>query len=224
MTTNRPDIVAAGDIAPFIEGWHDIRSLPSGFNLRSYVVQSLCRIVDLSQQAVEELGQSYRGFKVGSAILALDSNGLRTGTYFGGNLTPYKGADWNCAEKRAFETVQQRGFDTVLAIAVTGPVQPDENSGVQSPTLHPCQHCRGLLASSPLVHNETLIATSNLEHTEFELFTRNSLLALHQTGQPQPFPDYHPMLPVYWDQLIRMEENSRIDREELMILSQMANR
>ena len=209
-----------GDRPDFIEGWHDLSVGGVQADVPYLVTQSLCRILNLSHQAVERLGESYRGFRVGAAVLALDSNLGRTGIYFGGNYTPFKGAEWNCAEKRAFEVVRAKGFTRVLGVAVSGPAQPDSVSGIESPTLHPCHRCRGLLATSDLVNEDTLVATTNLAEDEFELFTVKSLLALHDTGQPQPFPEYHPLLPAYWNQILSFDADD--ERAEMAILEKMA--
>ncbi len=209
----------AGDRPSFVEGWFDINSLPASLDLANLTVQSLCRILDLSHQAGNRLGESYRGFKVGTAALVVDTPGGRIATYFAGNLTPYEGADWGCAEKRVSETIPWRGFDRVLAIAVTGPPQTDA-SGVESLTLHPCYKCRSMMSGSELFTADTLIATSNLTQDVYELFTLQSLLKLHETKQPQPFPNFHPLLPHYWRQILEFDPADEI--RERAILQSMA--
>jgi len=204
-----------------MEGWFDVDALAQRAGIPNLVVQSLCRILDLSHQAIEQLGQSYRGYKVGAAVLAHDEFGGRLGIYFGGNYTPYKGATWNCAEKRALEVVQKRGFNRVLAVAISGPApHVDEISGVESPTRHPCSKCRGMLSESPLIAPDTLIATSNLTEDAYELHTAESILQLHETGEPQDFPDYDRLLPIYWLQILRY--NPAAERAELAILHKIA--
>jgi cytidine deaminase len=203
-----------GDRPRFVEGWQDLNIYRGPVDIEYLTIQSLCRIIDLSQQAVEQLGHSYRGFKTGAAILALDEPGHRTGIYFGGNYTPYKGADWNCAEKRALRTVQARGFTNVLAIAVSGPLQIDE-SGVKSPTLHPCYKCRAMFEQSDLFSPDAFIATATPDGSAHELHTLESLLALHATHEPQPFPVGHQLLPFYWKQILDFdaaEEKAEVAR------------
>lgn len=209
-----------GDRPDFIEGWLPFSGPMRRMDPRAYVVQKLIHIIDLSAQAREQLGESYRGFKVGCAVLALDESGGRTGVYFGGNFTPYRGADWNCAEKRALESVESKGFDTVLALAVTGEPQVD-NSGVESPTLHPCSRCRHLFAESGLILPETLIATATPDLENFELHSLISLMRRHTLEEPQPFPDYHPSLPNYWSQVLEMNRHAEEDRYEAAVLAEM---
>lgn len=217
------DIVRPGDRPRFVEGWRDLRNLPPEFDMEYLTIQSLCRIIDLSQQAVDMLAESYRGFKVGAAVLALDEPGMRTGIYFGGNLTPYEGADWNCAEKRALETVESRGFNRALAIAVSGQPQVDV-SGVESPTLHPCYKCRDMFEQSGLVLPDTLIATSTPSGDAYELHTLASLIKRHAEKKEQPFPGYHNLLPFYWNQILTYDaEDERADMERLDKIALITN-
>lgn len=211
-------VLRPGDRPSFIEGWYDLNS-PVEIDADYLTVQSLCRVIDLSQQAIEQLGISYRGFKVGCAILALDELGHRSGIYFGGNFTPYQGAQWNCAEKRALSKIEERGFNKVLAIAVSGPPQTDV-SGVESPTLHPCHRCRAMFAQSELIQPETLVATSTPDGSAHELFTQESLERLHATHEPQSFPDTHRLLPFYWDQAINYDQSEeRLEMARLDLIA-----
>lgn len=204
------------DRPPFVEGLQEFSRASRLIDPRFLVVQSLCRVVDLSQQAVERLGNSYRGFKVGAAVLALDDTSGRMGIVFGGNYTPYKGADWNCAEKGAFERARQRGFNRVLAVGVTGPLQPDSESGIESPTLHPCYRCRAMMDESDMTAPDTLIATSNLQETAYELFDLEGLLALHRQKITPQFPDYHPQLPMYWNQITSYDREAEMREYEIL--------
>lgn len=208
--------LSAGDRPDFIEGWSDDRALLRVTGLEFLVVQSIARAVDLSVQARETLGESYRDFKVGSAIMALDESGGRTGFYFAGNYTPHKGADWNCAEKRGLGKITERGFNRALIIAVAG--EPGEiYDGIEAPTLHPCNRCQGLFEESKLVRPDTLVVTSNADGTNHELFTANSLIELHKTGLKQPFPaDYHPMLGTFWRQILEFDADDEMRERAMM--------
>lgn len=212
------DIVEPGDRPNFIEGWHE-SAMTLGIDWELLATQSLGYLLELAWQAVDELGESYRGFRVGCAVVALDQMGGRIGHYFHGNFTPYKGADWNCAEKRAFEKVTERGFDTILAVGIVGPIQTDEVSGVESPTLHPCYRCRGMFEESSLTDPDTLIATMNLEENAYELHTEESMLALHRTGSTQPFPTTHPLLAAYWRSLVSFDRHA--EKEEIGMLERI---
>ena len=218
-----PNALGPADRPRFVEGWHDIGRFNGNVDIKYLTVQSLCRIVDLSRQAAEELGESHRDFKVGTAAYVLDEPGQRVGVYFGGNFTPYEGAPWNCAEKRAMGTIQARGFNRVLAVAVSGPPQVD-NSGVESPTLHPCDKCRAMFEQSELTAPDMLVATSTPDGSAHELHTLESLLKRHETGQEQPFPDYHFLLPHYWDQLLAYDaEDEKADLARLDLIAKAAN-
>jgi cytidine deaminase len=163
-----------------------------------------------------QLGESYRGFIVGAAALAIDRSGTKTGIYVDGNYTPFEGAEWNCAEKRLLEKVEERGFERIEAIAVSGPFQPDGESLLMSPTLHPCGRCRRRLQASPLTHPNTLIASVNLSETRYELFTIESLSKFHETGEPQPFPVYHPALEQYWRLALEFDRADELREQRIL--------
>jgi cytidine deaminase len=209
-----------GDRPAFIEGWLDTRNYPVQIATSFLVVQSLCKLLDLSRQAVDRIAHSYRGFNVGAAMLAQDTQGGRIGTYFGGNFTPYQGAEWNCAEKRALTSIRERGFDRVLAIAVAGPPYTDSVSGVESPTCQPCHRCRGMLTESEMVSEDTLVASTNLREDVFELNTLASLIRQHETGETQAFPATHPLLPHYWNQIVTYDAEE--EKAEIAMLAAMA--
>lgn len=211
------DVLEPGDRPRFIEGWTEV---PSHIDIRYAAVQLIPHLVDLSRQAVDELGESYRGFNVGTAFLVQDTTGGRNGIYFGGNYTPFKGAEWNCAEKRAKERIQAAGFDKVIAMAVAGPVQADSESGLVTPTLHPCGRCRGMMCDCELFDGDTLIVTTTLDESELEIFTLDGLLSYHETGVKPPFPsDFHPMLEISWDSFVNYDPT--VDEREMEILMRM---
>lgn|GEM_PF-3066663 len=213
-------VLSPGDRPDFIEGFHSLHGLLANMDTAFYVVQKLAQLVDLAEQARDQLGKSYRAFRVGCAVLAIDNSRSKIGIYFGGNYTPYKGAEWNCAEKRALESTGKKGFNGILAIAVVGKPQKD-NSGVTSDTLHPCSRCRDMFESSTLIKPDTLVLTATPELDEFELHTADSLALRHKTGNVQDFPNYHPSLHAYWEQLLVMNKNAETDRREAEALKRI---
>lgn len=206
-----------GDRPDFIEGFYGLNGPTANIDKRFNVVQKLIQLVDLAEQARDRLGESYRNFTVGCAVLAYRSQQNYMGIYFGGNYTPFKGADWNCAEKRAIGYTKLNGFDNVLALAVVGIPQDDTK------TLHPCSKCRDMLTTEPTVSLDTLIVTATPNLETFEIHTVGSLILRHMTQELQIFPEYHPSLPGYWSQILAMNENAEVDRIEAKKLYKLAS-
>ena len=213
-----------GDTPLFREGEFRLESLPSQLkqDVKLYVAQRLVYLLEMASQAVDVLGESHRGFRVGAAIEAYNPETGMLGTIFGGNFTPYKGAKWNCAEKHAFEKAEDEGYTHILAIGVVGPAQSDSKSGVVSPTLHPCHRCRTMIKKSQLVTPDTLIATATPDRNNHELFTPATLFDLHEEGLSAEFPDeWHPLLRSVWRGVERINELIEQDIAERETLKNM---
>ena len=99
--------------------------------------------------------------------------------------------------------IRKHGFDKILAIAivVAGPVCTDNASGIESLTGHLCHRCRRMLTEPDILDQSNLVASTNLTEVVAELNTVSSLVKQHETGLAQPFPDVHPILPYYWNQI-----------------------
>lgn len=86
-------------------------------------------------RTVRQSGRSYRGFKVGAAVLAFNSRQYRI--FVGCNLKPAQGGPKICAEMAALTAAYAARYFKIIAIAVVGaPREEDE-----TPTLWPCAAC-----------------------------------------------------------------------------------
>ena len=99
--------------------------------------------------------------------------------------------------------IRKHGFDKIFAIAivVAGPAYADSVSGIESLTCQLCHRCRRMLTEPDILDQSTLVASTNLTEVVAELNTVPSLVKQHETGLAQPFPDVHPILPYYWNQI-----------------------
>lgn len=117
----------------------------------------LFRAVATEAERARELAQSYRNFKVGAAALLVCEGEwhLAYGANFKSNADDRR---FNThAEQVALANVQDSGNTTCRVLAVVGDLQPDPDSDIKTPTLHPCRQCRGAIKKSPLVTPETTI-------------------------------------------------------------------
>lgn len=129
--------------------------------------------------------QSYRGFRVGVAAVALQSQNGQIDIFTGENTKPNATKFKVCAETRAIRQAHRKGFDTVVGLVVTGPPQPDGGSNRVSPTLHCCEDCRH--HNFPKLRPDTLVATVHPDQNRFQLMTVDELGQLHANPTlPEP--------------------------------------
>lgn len=115
--------------------------------LRLFALESLIKAAR-AMAATE--AQSYRNFKVGCAMLARNPQTGRYSIFLGANRKLSENdPERTCAERDAFQKARRAGYTEILVIAVAGDVQPDDESGVTSKTLHPCGTCRRDFAELP---------------------------------------------------------------------------
>jgi cytidine deaminase len=118
-------------------------------------------LADMARE-VRVKGYQYRNFLVGSAILVYDGSHYRI--FASTNLMPVKGGPKVCAEQGALVNARSQGpFPLIVAIVVCGQAQPDNESNILSPTLHPCGNCRQFCLGLPEVTDETIIYTVSIE-------------------------------------------------------------
>lgn len=137
-------------------------------------------------------GRSYRDFRVGAAAFVTSR---KPDLMRALGRTPqhiYTGANWKlgkeerntCAEQEIVAQLRQNQhlFPTrrILTLAIYGSPQdePDAESGVTTPTLHPCRHCRRLLREIPEMRPDTVIITASPDGTT-ELMPFAELLRIH---------------------------------------------
>ncbi len=123
--------------------------------------QTLVRLAREAQQR----GISYRGFKVGCALLAF--NGQEYKIFQGANMKPFKQGPKYCAEGIALGSAQAEHYNFIVAIVVAGQPQSEYDK-----TLHPCLECVDLflgfrLGLDTIIHT---ICESDQKPTEEFLF------------------------------------------------------
>lgn len=113
----------------------------------------------------EGMKRQYRRFGVGAAALAFrpgdsiywpDQSMVLTGF----NSKEHQGGPKCCAERRLFEDATRRDVVQIVGIVVVGPYQPDDTSGHECTTLHPCHDCRTMMANHPLAWTGMPIMTA----------------------------------------------------------------
>ncbi|HET9174114.1 MAG TPA: hypothetical protein VFN56_02420 [Candidatus Saccharimonadales bacterium] len=150
-------------------------------------VHTAPRLVHLAREARED-AVSYRGFKVGAAALVTNVDG-EIRIFDGANYKLRKDDETICAEKSVLNKVIKNKFDRVIAMVVSGPIQPDRHSGLELPTLHPCGDCRTLLSVAPQVQDNTFIMPVHPTLDTYELYSRREITAIHAAGDSEDAPD-----------------------------------
>jgi cytidine deaminase len=145
----------------------------------------------LGAEKARLLADSYRDFNVGAAALTTYNMGHVMAHQFvhGANMKPVQGLeDINVhAEHTLLSRIDnqtEKGESArVNVLAVVGDIQPDQQSGEVTRTLHPCGVCREQFENpvSP-IDESTLFVTANKEMTTIEWFDLEALGKLHDTG------------------------------------------
>lgn len=145
------------------------------------ILRALHRARDARNIAV-----SYRDFTVGATTIALSKSPSQFQILAGINAKDAENTPLNMhAEQLALRKAQSYGADMISVIAVVGETQPDQQSGHEMHTLHPCGKCRTKLADSPLIDNDaTLIFTALPSLRKIEISTVHSLKAYHESKDP----------------------------------------
>lgn len=157
--------------------------------LRLEGVRNLGMLIGKAIDAKEN-ALSYRDFRVGAAALAAfypsnDREMWRYGIITGANAKPEPNDTINVhAEHTVMTTAKtlKKPNDSlsIPLLVIAGDLQPDQQSGVASPTLHPCGVCREAFceADSP-VSDDTLIVTIDPDYREYQWFTSAELRAFY---------------------------------------------
>lgn len=145
----------------------------------------------LSQaERARDMARSYRNFRVGAAGLAGyygAGTPLSIEVLLGANAKPVAGSDIiNIhAEHEVIIQAMERRLPqqeaTIPLFAVVGDLQPDQQTGLETPTLHPCGVCRdAFLEDETPITPDSICVTANPTFTEFEWFSVRSLIAHHE--------------------------------------------
>lgn len=150
-------------------------------------------LVDRAIAAAEHRGRSYRDFRVGAAAFLSSTQPELMKSLGRPPQHIYTGANWKlgseerntCAEQEIVSQIRQQHHifpaREVLALVIAGqPLnEPDRESGLVTETLHPCNHCRKLLSSTPEVQPWTIVITVNICDGKREIRPFSDLLRLH---------------------------------------------
>ena len=127
----------------------------------------------------------HAGFNVGAVAVASNLQGqTRLFAAANRNLRSGQNPTKLCAEDNLIHKIQAADYDTVHAIYISGPPQPDTQSGLESPTLHSCGVCRDCMMEAPEVDEDTLLVHVHPEADIYELYTLPELVTLHESSRP----------------------------------------
>lgn len=150
-------------------------------------------LVIRARTAAAKRGRSYRDFRVGAAALLSSARPEYLRSIGRTDHVIYTGANWKmgkddrntCAEQEIVAQVRQQEHlfppRKIFALAIAGEAQdePDRESGVFTPTLHPCSHCRRLLQQVSGMKPDTIIMTVSRSSDTMEVMTFAELLSIH---------------------------------------------
>jgi hypothetical protein len=174
-------------------------------------------------RGMAEQANHYNDFNVGAIVLAASNEG-DIATFTGANqkLVPGETDSKICAELVALEKMlrtqeainSQRGEEAakklfqVIGIFVSGPQQPDTQSGVETPTLHSCGIDRGIMWNEPSVRHDTLIVSIHPDEDLYEIYEHEVLQTMHALpGEVPPKAHRDPGFATWKNSLPAYERN-----------------
>ena len=154
----------------------------------------LClRVVDYmlaeAKEAANRAAMSYRHFHVGCAAFAFNQEaplGEQWKIFFGANVkAENKPGIKQCAEVQAIQAARIAGYNLIIGVALYGPLQPDDDSGVKSNALHPCKAvCQPYfvkLRELQQMTDQTLIVSTGPDSFGTAMIILADLLRMHST-------------------------------------------
>lgn len=151
------------------------------FDTGHLLVSLVPNMVEQARFAAETDAHSYRDFKVGAAVLAVNDVTHETAVITAGNLKSRHKAKV-CAERKALQQARKIGYTQAASIVVAGTTDAElirEVTGVATPTLHPCGECQNMFDSHPLMRDDTLIITTGLEDDIYQVHNFVELKGLY---------------------------------------------
>ena len=150
-------------------------------------------IVIAGAMQARDYADSWRNFRVGASALAIYRRGPVRSQMFvhGANMKPTEADTVNIHAEHTLMTnilAHKEPKEVVEAtiVAVVGDLQPDQQSGTKTRTLHPCGVCREAFAEPDSPINErTIFVTANPTLTIFEWFSVAALNRIHQQKNAQ---------------------------------------
>lgn len=158
-----------------------------------YAVTASNLLVDtlLSAEEARTYSRSWRGFAVGAAATAYfySEHGARLiDRSHGANTKPAENSDINVHAEHVIMSMinhAKRLGEAVYVpvLAIVGDLQPDQQSGEATKTLHPCGICRDAFEEDVTpISPETLIVTADPGFTIIEWFGMKALEKVHRSG------------------------------------------
>lgn len=135
----------------------------------------------LDTSEFRDRAQSYRNFNVAAGAWCMGPETF--GRVLGYNIKADETDAVNIhAEDLVVEKAAAADFTSISVLTVIGPTQEDHASGKHTETLHPCGRCRGRLAASPLINEQTLVVTARPDFRVIQLASLAAIIAAHDSG------------------------------------------
>ena len=134
--------------------------------------------------------RSWRKFLVGAAAVAAFTEVNRPPIFrvvLGANNKPVQGSDVinvHAEHEIMLQAVEAKAPTQTVQIplfTVIGDLQPDQQTGIKTPTLHPCGVCReSFMEEESPIRPESICVTASPDLRHFEWFSVQSLIAYHR--------------------------------------------
>lgn len=140
------------------------------------------RMVVNARRAREVNATSYRDFKVGADVMAVDEFGMPH-NYAGENIKLHENFPKYCAERFVLDEALRDGARKAIGMVVAATDDVDLIRGVTgqaTPTLDSCEPCIDHMDRSPIVDKDFLVLTTGTDKDHYQIHTLAELEATYQ--------------------------------------------
>ncbi|HSX52811.1 MAG TPA: hypothetical protein VLF90_00350 [Patescibacteria group bacterium] len=148
----------------------------------------------MARYSADNDAKSYRGFNVGAAIFVISPEMKKSAILTDGNRKLKPQSEKICAEKSVLLQAETGGYSKAIGLVVAGASDAElikDVTGRETPTLHPCDVCRGLLDASPIVSDDTLIITTGVDSDSHQTHSFAELQAFYEDADPSGVNEAH---------------------------------
>lgn len=147
------------DLRIHFDSYREAKDIPNWERVQRF--RQSARTLYEGASMARELGMSYRGFKVGSAVLAFRPRHNHTDSwrvFTGMNTKHARNMRPTCSEPIAINAAYAEGYTLIVGMVVVGELREEDRGVIK--TLHPCQECRWFMHGHPIVDKNTIVMTA----------------------------------------------------------------
>lgn len=157
---------------------------PEEYDPSRAFLECMPKMVRMARRAAQNEAISYRGVKVGAAIMFFDKDTFSEALLAGSNIKARPEDEKYCAEMDVIDQANNLGHKNATGLVIAGPSKPLVIGSINdtvTTTLHPCDKCQEKMLDNPhIINDDTLIVTASTEENLYQVHYAQELSMLYQ--------------------------------------------